>query len=296
MSGIGTEKNMPLAELLKSHVYRLAHEIGDRSVFSYDKLVEAQDYITQKFESYGYRPECQGFRTMGKTVQNIVVTKPGLRLPQEIIILGAHYDTCDNPGADDNASAVAGLLELSRLMSTVPTDRSLKFIAFVNEEPPFFRTSAMGSLVYAKSATQRKENIKAALVFEMIGYYTQEPDSQQYPPFLSFLYPNKGNFIAVVGNFYSRWLVNKVTWNFKKQTQFPIESLTTFSFVPGVDLSDHWSFWKENYPAVMITDTAFYRYPHYHSDSDTYDKLSYESMAEVVIGFQRVLTALTSQV
>lgn len=287
-------KNSQSAQRLKSHVYKLAHEIGDRSIFRHERLAKAAGYITQTFTSLGYTVEFQNYSVSERKVKNIIVTKLGVKTPEEIVIVGAHYDTCFNPGADDNASGVAGLLELARFMSDKQTNRSIKFIAFVNEEPPFFKTENMGSRVYAKAAKAKGENIKGVIILESIGYYSDKPHSQRYPPFFGLFYPNKGNFIAVVGNLPSRWIVKKVVSNFKKETRFPIESITTFGFIPGVDFSDHWSFWKEGYPAVMITNTAFYRNPDYHNSSDTYEKLDYESMSEVTKGLGTVLIEFTN--
>lgn len=282
-----------LANTLEFHVRKLAHEIGNRSVFEYEKLDEAARYITEQFRSFGYDLEFQTYRLWNKAVKNIIASKRGLQKPDEIIIVGAHYDTCYNPGADDNASAVAGLLELSRLLSDQQTNRSIKFVAFVNEEPPFFKTDDMGSMVYTKAAKAKGENIKAGLILEMIGYYVDKPNSQRYPLFYGLFYPNKGNFIAVVGNPHSCRLVKQIKSTFRNHSQFPIESAIGLGFIPGIDFSDHWSFWKQGYPAAMITDTAFYRNPHYHQGSDTYEKLNYESMAEVVKGLEAVLIALT---
>lgn len=286
------KENAQLAEKLKQHVYKLAHEIGDRSIFKYEKLNDAADYITEIFESFGYNVKFQNYDILNATAKNIIVTKVGRERPEEVIILGAHYDTCFNPGADDNASAVAGLLELARFMSNKETPRTIKFIAFVNEEPPFFKTEDMGSRLYARSAKAGGENIKAVLILEMIGYYSDRPHSQRYPPLFGLFYPNKGNFIGVAGNFPSRRLVKDVVSNFKRQTRFPIESVVAPCFITGVDFSDNWSFWKEGYRAVMVTDTGFYRNPHYHSGSDTYEKLDYENIAEVVNGLNAVLTGL----
>jgi len=285
-------ENTQLAKELKHHVYKLAHEIGDRSIFQYEKLKQAERYIADQFSSLGYTVELQKYSVLDKTVINIIATKTGLYRPKEIIIVGAHYDTCYNPGADDNASAVSGLIELARLMSDKQANRTIKFIAFVNEEPPFFKTGSMGSSVYVRYIKERMEDIKAVVILEMIGYYTDEPNSQRYPPFFGLFYPNKGNFITVVGNFSSRGLVRKVVSGFKKQTAFPIESVVTFNFIPGVDFSDHWSFWQEGYPAVMITDTAFYRNPNYHSSTDTYETLDYKSLAEVTKGLNAALGRL----
>ena len=240
-----TEKeNTQLVERLKNHVYKLAHENGDRSVFQYEKLKEVERYIRKELSLFGYKIELQSFEVYGREVTNIIAIKNGTTKPDEIVILGAHYDTCFNPGADDNASGVSVLLELGRALSRIPTSRTLKFIAFVNEEPPFFKTKDMGSMVYVREAREKKEDIRASLILETVGYYTDTPNSQRYPPLFGFFYPNKGNFITIAGNFSSRWLAKKVVSSFKENTQFPIESVVTFGFVPGVDFSDNWSFWK----------------------------------------------------
>ena len=187
-----------LAKALESHVRRLSEDIGDRSVFNYNALQEAQQYIAEQLSSFGYNVEFQDYTISDKPTKNIIALKEGSKNPQEIIIIGAHYDTCFNPGADDNASAVAGLLELARSLYSKETKRSIKFIAFVNEEPPFFHTEEMGSRVYVKAAKKRGEDIRGALILEMIGYYSDKPHSQRYPPLFGLFYPNKGNFIGVV--------------------------------------------------------------------------------------------------
>lgn len=285
-------ENNQLIEKLKQHVYSLAQAIGNRSFFEYEKLEEAAGYIKKELASSGYRVGFQEFSLEDRQVKNIIATKPGKLKPQEIIIVGAHYDTCFNPGADDNASAIAGMLELASFLFPVQTNRTIKFIAFVNEEPPFFRTENMGSRVYAKEAKKNAEDIRAAIILEMIGYYSNQPHSQKHPPLLNLFYPHQGNFICLVGNLSSRRLVNKIVTSFKSHSQFPIESFVGPTFISGIDFSDHWSFWKEGYPAVMVTDTAFYRYPHYHSNLDTYEKLDYKSMAEVVRTLSKVLIEL----
>ena len=281
-----------LSVLLRSHVYRLSHEIGDRNIFEYTNLNEAANYIIEQFELSGYQVELEEYPVSGKTAKNIIARKVGAEKPDEVIIVGAHYDTCYNPGADDNASAVAGLLELARSFAGKETGRTIKFIAFVNEEPPFFKSENMGSRVYARNARQRGEEIKAALILEMIGYYSSEPNSQKYPPLFGPFYPNRADFICVVGSLRFRGLVKAVGSIFKEHSDFPIEKVSAPSFVPGIDFSDHWSFWRENYPAVMITDTAFYRYAHYHQPTDTYEKLDYESMSAVVEGLRYVVAEL----
>lgn len=285
-------KDFSLVKRLKNHVYKLSEEIGNRNVFDYGNLENAENYIAEQFMAYGYDVQFQAYAVEGREVKNIFVAKKGTKLPDEIIVVGAHYDSCFNPGADDNASGVAGLLELARIMKDQDTNKTLKFIAFTNEEPPFFLTEQMGSRVYAKEAKIRNENVKAVLILEMLGCYVDKMFSQRYPPFFGIFYPNKGSFISVVGNFSSAKLVGKIKHTFKNQSNFPIESVATFGFLPGVYFSDHWSFWQEGYPAVMITDTAFLRYKHYHINSDTWEKLNYENMGCVVEGLYSVVNKL----
>jgi len=283
---------MTLAESLKKHVYKLSHEIGERNIYKYDKLNEAAEYIMEELRSFGYVADLQAYSARGKIFRNIIATKNGERNSDEIIILGAHYDTKGNPGADDNASAVAGLLETARAFSNKVSGRTIKFIAFVNEEPPFFKKKTMGSRVYAKAARGKADNIIGALILEMIGYFSNEPGSQHVPPGFSFFYPNKGNFIGFAGNLKSKRLVRDTAAYFRRGTSLPVEWVVAPSILIGIDFSDNWSFWKERYPAVMITDTAFYRNPNYHKISDTYETLDYESMSEVVKGLTAALDKL----
>ena len=285
-------KDKSLPSRLKSHVIELSRNIGERSVFKYSQLKETAGYITQQFQDLGLKVEFQEYTLLGKPVKNIIAKKTGKARPNEIIIIGAHYDTCFNPGANDNASAIAGLIELARLLASLDLSRSIRFIAFVNEEPPFFKTADMGSFIYARQAKAKSEDIKAVLILEMIGYYSNRIFSQRYPLFLGPFYPNRANFIAVVGNFANRGLVKQVSNYFKQGSKFPLRSAVLFDFVPGIDFSDHWSFWQMGILSVMITDTAFYRYPHYHSNSDTFEKLDYQKMAEVVEGLGSVLVKL----
>ncbi|MFH1338859.1 MAG: M28 family peptidase [Candidatus Omnitrophota bacterium] len=281
-----------LPDRLKGHVFKLSEEIGERSIFRYSRLTEAADYIAGQFRDFGLSVKFQEYLLYGKKVKNIIAEKTGGKKPEEIIIIGAHYDTCFNPGADDNASAVAGLLELARLTSPSEFNRTIRFVAFVNEEPPFFKTKDMGSYVYARRAREEGENIKAAIILEMIGYYSGKLFSQRYPIFLGLFYPNRANFIAVVGNSANRGLVKKINTCFKNNSRFIIRSAVLFDFVPGVDFSDHWSFWQNGFPAAMITDTSFYRYSYYHGNSDTYEKLDYRSAAAVIEGLKPVLSSL----
>lgn len=290
-------QNMTSAELeknLKGHVYHLAEEIGERNFIYYEKLEAAADYIFNKFKTYGYKPENQFYTIGQKKYRNIIAEKKG---NSEIIVVGAHYDSVVGaPGADDNASAVAGLLELSRIIKNKNTKKTIRFVAFTNEEPPFFYTKEMGSRVYVKEISKNKENIVAMLCLEMIGYYTEQEKSQKYPLwFLKFFYPSKGNFIGFVGNLSSIKLVRKTKKLFKKHSNFPVETLVAPTFLPGISLSDHSSFWKKGYKAIMVTDSAFYRNPNYHTANDTPDTLNYKSIAEVVDGLAKVIEDLSNE-
>jgi len=284
-----------LEQNLKTHVYKLSEEIGDISFYNLKGLREAEDYISKQFASYGYKVEFQPYEINGVTVKNIIATKKGAKYPDRFIIVGAHYDNHFNPGADDNASGIAGLLEAARLLSNYDSANSIKFIAFVNEEPPFFKTKYMGSRVYASAARLRNENIKGAVILEMIGYYSNEPFSQRYPPIFGLFYPNKGNFIGVLANFNSWQLAKEVVSGLKERALLPVESIATFDFIGGIDFSDNGSFWKEGFASVMVTDTASYRNKYYHSQSDTYDTLNYKAMAEVVRGIGFALKRLDNK-
>jgi len=285
-------KDTGLIDRLKTHVIKLSYDIGDRSIFRYIQLTETADYIAEQFKNLGLDVEFQEYHLHGKQVKNIIAKKIGKIRPEEVIIVSAHYDTCFNPGANDNASAVSGLLELARLVTSREHSRTIKFIAFVNEEPPFFKTDNMGSFVYARHAKAINEDIKIAIVLETIGYYSDRPFSQRYPPFIGPFYPNRANFIAVVGNFTMRRWVEEFAVLFRQHSAFSIRSAVLFDFIPGVDFSDHWSFWQMGFPAIMVTDTAFYRYPHYHANSDTFEKLNYKSLAVVIEGLGGVLFEL----
>lgn len=284
-----------IKENLQRHVWALAGEIGERNIFFSENLEKAAGYIEKQFKDTGYPIEKQTYQVEGKSATNIYAQKKGSVNADEIIIVGAHYDTVfDSPGADDNASGVAGLLELARLWNKQEGRKTFRFVAFTLEEPPFYKTEQMGSRVYAQSV--KDENISAMLCLEMLGYYTNQEKSQDYPlPLMKTIYPDKGNFIAIVGNFKSRFLVNKVKNAYKTKATTPVESLATFDFVTGVDFSDHASFWEVGVPAVMITDTAFYRNPHYHTASDLPDTLDYPTFANTVWGLFHVLLALDNK-
>ena len=290
-----TEEVRALEGELRAHVDMLAGDIGERNLFHYDKLVTAADYIRAMLSGSGYEVHGQAYEVSGKVCENLEAEIVGADRPDEIVVLGAHYDSVmGSPGANDNATGVAALLALARAFSDRQPSRTLRFLAFVNEEPPFFQTPRMGSWVYAKRSRQRGEQIVAMLSLETIGYYSDEPGSQSYPFPFSLVYPSTANFIAFVGNVKAGSLVRQVVGDFRRHAQFPSEGGALLGFIPGVGWSDHWAFWREGFPAMMVTDTALFRYPAYHLSSDTPEKVQYGRMARMLSGLEQVIRELAN--
>ena len=285
----------PLAQRLRAHVEQLAGRIGERNVVRPAALHAAADYIRTQWQLQGYEVAGQTYAVGEVRSENLEVTLRGRGKPGEIILIGAHYDTVPgSPGANDNASGIAGMLEISRMLASAAPERTVRFVAFVNEEPPFFFSDRMGSGVYARAARRRGDDIVLMASLEMLGCYSDRPGSQTYPPLLRYFYPDRADFIAFVSNLGSRRVLRQAENAFREVSDFPLQSLATFSFVPGVAWSDQLSFWREDYPAIMVTDTAFYRYPYYHSSEDTPDRLDYASMARVVEALARTFERLAS--
>lgn len=281
-------------ERLEASVRTLAETIGPRSYRDDAHLSAAADFVTRSFEAAGYTVAFQPYEVKGRIYRNLIVERRGEEEPDRILVVGAHYDTVQGtPGADDNASGVAVLLELARLHAETRFRKTMRFVAFTLEEPPFFRSRQMGSRVYARSLKARGEQVEGMLCLEMVGYYSQEKNSQSFPLFwLRWRYPTTGNFITVVSNSASEPLQTRVRDALKAHATLPVETFTGPWWIPGVDFSDHRSFWKEGYPAVMLTDTAFYRNPHYHRDTDRPKTLDYGSMTELAQGLFHTLLAL----
>ncbi|MCH7695903.1 MAG: M20/M25/M40 family metallo-hydrolase [Proteobacteria bacterium] len=278
------------AKRLEAHVTELCRNPAGRNFIEKKALDAARKYIAWQFESSGYQVKFHEYQLNGDTVANIEVELTGTLNPKQIIIVGAHYDTVPGaPGANDNGSGVAAILELADRFKDKSFRHTVRFLAFVNEEPPNFMTGNMGSYVYAKKAAKDKENIIAMFSLETIGYFSDETGSQHYPPFFNLFYPKKGNFIAFVSNLSSRGLVTKSIRSFRAHSTFPSEGIAAPAFIPGISWSDHWSFWKHGYPAIMITDTAPYRYPAYHTSEDTPEKLDYEKMVYVIKGIEKMI-------
>lgn len=285
-----------LAPLLEKHVRVLSDEIGNRSFANYENLEKAGAYICQHWAASGLTIQREEFPLDGKTVANFFVEFKGSTQPQELIVVGAHYDSVGNtcPGANDNGTGVAALLEIATRFKSFSPQRTVRFIAFVNEEPPYFATDSMGSAVHARGSKRRQENILGMLSLETLGYYSNDPGSQKYPFPLNLFYPNRGNFIALVSNLGSKNLLAKVSSSFRDHTDFPSLKLAAIPMFPGIGWSDQWFFWREGYPAMMITDTAPFRYPHYHRDTDTFDRVDYERLSRVVNGLERVIKDLSN--
>jgi len=278
-----------LRDNLKRSVYSLSGEIGPRAYNQMRSLERTVEFIASEFRRYGYTPLFQDYDAGGRPYRNVYAEKRGSK--DSLVVIGAHYDTVvGTPGADDNASGVAGMLELARLLKNSPLDYTIHFVAFALEEPPFFYTKKMGSYRYARHLHDNGSVIRGMICLESIGYFTDVRESQHLPfSFFRFFYPTTGNFIAFVGNLASRAFLNRLKEGFKRGSDLPIESLSTIPIIPGIDFSDHRSFWKFGYNAVMVTDTAFYRNPNYHGPGDTPDTLDYTRMAEVVKGLKRAL-------
>lgn len=292
----GLAAEPPLTAELRGHVQMLAGTIGPRAIGQADSLKRSADYIAGQLAQAGWTVKRLGYPVSGVTCDNIEIERRGTTHPDEIVVIGAHYDSVlVTPGADDNASGVAALLALAKQFAgpQTPPQRTLRFVAFVNEEPVYFQSRLMGSRVYARACKERGDNVVAMLSLESIGYYSEKRGTQTYPSFwLRLIYPSKGNFLAFIGNSASKALVESVTKTFEGSKTLRSKSAALPENILGIGWSDHWSFWQEGYPAVMATDTATFRNPHYHQPSDTPDTLNYPYFTSAVLGLQHVVANL----
>src|SRR5713101_895831 len=281
-----------LRDELIADVRVLGGEIGERNMARYSQLNAAADFIENSFSRAGLHPRRDTYDLHGRACHNIEAEIRGAR--SEILIIGARYDSvCGSPGANDNGSGVAAMLALSRRFARTSSQHTLRFVAFVNEEPPYFLSEQMGSFVYAGRCKARGDQISAMISLETIGYFSDAPRSQTYPiPAIGAFYPRTGNFIGFVGNLQSRALLRRAIALFREQGKLPSEGAALPSFIPGVAWSDQWSFWQHGYLGIMVTDTAPFRYRHYHEPTDTPDKLDYDRFALVVSGMEKVIVDL----
>ena len=282
-----------LAERLRGHVQTIAG--SERNISrNRAKLDEAARYLEEALAGMGYAVENQRYMAGGHTVRNIAVSlgPNGASPDTPTLVVGAHYDSVPgSPGANDNASGVAALIELARQFADLrdTTSARLRLVFFVNEEPPYFRTPDMGSFRYAMMLAERRERVVAMYSLETIGFFSDRPKSQRYPFPLGLMYPNQGDFVAFVSTTASRQLVRESIKAFRDTTPFPSEGGSAPGSIPGIDWSDHWSFEQFDYPAIMITDTALFRYPYYHTAEDTPDKVDYDKLARVTFGVERMI-------
>lgn len=289
-----TAEEHTTAGALKRHIEIVA--TSERNIAHYADLEKAAAYLEGVLSSLGYTVGRQEYVVDGKKVRNIdAVIEARSAADPEVIVVGAHYDTAPNtPGANDNGSGIASVLELARLLADLKgkTDKRIRFVLFVNEEPPYFWTEHMGSVHYARLLAERKERVTAMFSLETLGYYSDEPGSQNYPAPFGVMFPNRGNFVSFVGLTNARPLVQQSIASFRSHTQFPTVGGVAPGLIPGIGWSDHSSFSQYGFQALMVTDTAPFRYPHYHKPTDTPDKIDTEKLARVVKGLERVVRDL----
>lgn len=283
-------KSKEMVDVDKKRLYEDVKFLNDldpsRSIYHPESLDKAAGYIFSEFEKAGLSPSYQRFKAFDNNIYKNVIGILGDTTKPRIVV-GAHYDVCgDQPGADDNASGIAGILELARVLKGKVSEKyCIEFVAYANEEPPFFATSSMGSAFHAKSLSDGKIKVAGMICLEMIGYFSEEPKSQDYPiGLLHAFYPDKGNFIAVVGKIGQGGIVRSVKKNMKRGSEIAVVSINAPASLVGVDFSDHRNYWPYNYDAVMITNTSFYRNKNYHEQTDSIETLNFDKMAEVVRG------------
>ena len=268
-----------LEQRLRQHLVTIAVTIGERHLAKPGSLERMASYIRQVFEGFGLEVNPVSYQIGGEPCHNLEVRIPG---PGPELVVGAHYDSIPGcPAANDNGTGVASLLVLTEELARNPAPVGLRMVAFVNEEPPYFQTREMGSWVYARWLKQQKVELAGMICLETLGYYSDEPDSQAYPDMLAQLYPNVGDFLAFASNIESRALLHHLIELFRDHEEFPSQGLVAPGDFPYINWSDHFGFWEEGYPAIMLTDTAPLRYPYYHSPEDTLDKVNFERLARV---------------
>ena len=289
------DKEILLQHSLKQDIQKISVEIGLRNYSQPKNLDTARQFLENALAKAGYKVEKQKYQVKQNLYYNLAVEKLGTENPNEIVLVGGHYDSAFNsPGANDNGTGAAATLELARLFANQQTKRTIRFVEFVNEEPPFFTTKDMGSLVYANQLSHEKKNIVAMLSLETMGYFSDTENSQKYPFPINLFYPNKGDFIGFIGNLNSGDLVRQSISSFRRHAHFPSQGASLPSWMPGVGWSDQWSFWQHGYKGIMITDTAPFRYPFYHTEQDTIDKIDFDKLTRVVSGLADVISDLAN--
>src|SRR5512137_117772 len=285
------QRSAELADMeraLQATVRHLSVEIGERNLRDdarYEALQRAGEWIRARWEAQGYRVAEQTLVVEGRQVSNLEIEIPGRKAPSEIVVVSAQHDTLPgSPGANNNASGEAVLLQLSALLRGYAPDRTIRLVSFTTEEDPWFGTADMGSIHYARRSRERGEDIRAMMSLDSIGYFLHEPGSQRLPPPFSWIYPTRGDFLAFIGNLSSRSAVTVATRGFHEGSAFPIEAGLSPEWVEGATWSDHASFWKYGYPAIQVTDTGGFRSPFHTGPGDTPEKLDYRALARIALG------------
>ena len=287
-------------EPLKQHVQALSEQFSPRSYQDVSNLNQAADYITHHFRLAGltvveqaYEIQAEGNEKLGPYKNIIGILGPETN---DVIVVGAHYDSVSmTPGANDNASGVASLIELAKSLSQAVLTKRVHFVAFTLEEQPYFNTEDQGSRVYVRWLVEKQKNVDLMINLEMLGYYSEEANSQSFPyPWMSLFYPSRGNFLALIDQMNSPE-ASRMKKYLNRVMNLPVYSINAPLSMKGVTDSDHSSFWQHGFPAVMVTDTAYYRYPYYHKKEDTWDHLDYDKMSETVYGLSRYVFFLGNQ-
>lgn len=285
------------AERLHRHVSALAAEIGERHLGRPAALAEAADYIERALAAPGHRVHRQWYAVGGEPCANVEVAWPGRRRGHEVVIIGAHYDTMPGtPGANDNASAVAVLIELARSLAEARFERTLRLVALTNEESPHAWTDRMGSKVYADRCRARRERIVGMVALDGLGRFSDAPHSQRYPLGLGAIYPSRADFLAFIANFASAWLLARARRAFRRATDLPTRAAVLPGWLPVAARSDHWSFWRHRYRAMLVTDTLPFRDANYHRATDMPDQLDYHRMSRAAQGLAGVAHGLAQRI
>ncbi|MCE9555168.1 MAG: M28 family peptidase [Planctomycetes bacterium] len=290
-----TAEQLQVRDRLRGDLHHLAGEIGERNLAHSEAYARATQFLEDRMSAAGHKVRRQVIQVKGRPCVNLEVEIPGGARAEEIVVIGAHYDSAQGTaGANDNGTGVVAVLALADLLATHKPERTLRLVLLANEESPYFGTDAMGALVYARACKERGDKIVAMMSLETIGYYDDTPGSQKYPPPFNQFYPTTGNFLAFVGNTESAELVRQMVGSFRQHAKFPCEGGAAPAQFEGISRSDQVAFWQCGYPGVMVTDTAPFRYPHYHQASDTPDKVHYDRLARVVVGIRDVVVNLAT--
>ncbi len=288
-----TVEEISLAERLERDVRALAEGVGPRHLGDFPRLAQAAEWLVGRLEEQGREPHRELFAWEGERPENVWVERRGTTRPAEVVVIGAHYDTVEySAGANDDASGCAALLALAETFREEDTARTLRFVWFVNREPPYYKTDGMGSLVHARGCVERGEDVVAMLSLDCLGYWSDAPDSQHLPDIIAPLYPDTGDFLAVAGDLSSGDLVREVVASLRETAVVPVEGGSGPGMLPGVGWSDHWAFWECGFPAVVVSDTGLYRDPQYHRWGDRAGRLDYDAMARVVAALEETVRAL----